>query len=293
MPLPSTPYPCLCFCFLLSHSKLHFSDIGRPLSLSFPLRNVLGPDIVHGLERCEWPPSVHCRLRTPGVPRPLLRAAECCGRGWAEGHRQCSAGMRWKGGGYPLCDIPSGCKGTPPPPSRVPSLCPATAPLTPGAGTIMASMAFVTDRNRHQPLWQHPPTACLPTSGAPSEVPSLLMHPRCRRVALQLCRPWLTCRLDTPPRVQDSLDVAWVDSGCDIRFCYTLLNTSKRTSTEIVEESPAVAPEVGQSILQRYTELLPAVQAVVISGSKAKGFAADLYPTMVQLAKAQGTPLPW
>ena len=38
-------------------------------------------------------------------------------------------------------------------------------------------MAFATDSNRPQPLWQPPPTACLTASGAASEVPSLLMHP--------------------------------------------------------------------------------------------------------------------
>ena len=39
-------------------------------------------------------------------------------------------------------------------------------------------MAFVTDSNRHQPLWQPPPTACVTASEAPSDAPSLLMHPR-------------------------------------------------------------------------------------------------------------------
>ena len=38
-------------------------------------------------------------------------------------------------------------------------------------------MAFVTDSNRPQPLWQPPPTACLIASGAASEVPSLLLQP--------------------------------------------------------------------------------------------------------------------
>ena len=38
-------------------------------------------------------------------------------------------------------------------------------------------MAFVTDSNRPQPLWQPPPTACLTASGTASEAPSLLMHP--------------------------------------------------------------------------------------------------------------------
>ena len=39
-----------------------------------------------------------------------------------------------------------------------------------------ASVAFATDSNRPQPLWQPPPT-CLTTSGAASAVSSLLMHP--------------------------------------------------------------------------------------------------------------------
>ena len=70
--------------------------------------------------------------------------------------------MHWKGGRYP-----------PAPPSRAPSLCPATVPLTPSARLN----AFVTDSNRPQPLGQPPPTACSTASGAASEVPSLLMHP--------------------------------------------------------------------------------------------------------------------
>ena len=42
----------------------------------------------------------------------------------------------------------------PPPPSRAPSLCPATVPLKASAST-----AFVTDSNRPQLLWRPPPTA--------------------------------------------------------------------------------------------------------------------------------------
>ena len=62
------------------------------------------------------------------------------------------------------------CKGgCTPPPSGAPSLSPWRQ--------VPASMAFVTDSNRPQPLWQPPPTACLTTSGAASEVPFLLMHP--------------------------------------------------------------------------------------------------------------------
>ena len=40
------------------------------------------------------------------------------------------------------------------------------------------AVTFVTNSNRPQPLWQPPPTACLTASGAASEVPFLLTHPR-------------------------------------------------------------------------------------------------------------------
>ena len=39
-----------------------------------------------------------------------------------------------------------------------------------------ACTEFLTDDNHPQPLWQPPPTACLPAPGAASEVLSLLMH---------------------------------------------------------------------------------------------------------------------
>ena len=47
----------------------------------------------------------------------------------------------------------------------------------PSLRQLPASMAFVTDSNCPQPLWQLPPTTCLTTSGAASEIPCLLMHP--------------------------------------------------------------------------------------------------------------------
>ena len=64
--------------------------------------------------------------------------------------------------------------GVTPPPSltRAPSLRPAPVSLTPSAG-----LAFVTDSNRPQPLWQPPPTACPTASVGASEALPLLMHP--------------------------------------------------------------------------------------------------------------------
>ena len=69
---------------------------------------------------------------------------------------------------------------TPPPPQGIcigrgggtPPPLQGTKPLSPSR-QVPASMAFVTDSNRPQPLWQPPATACLTAS----EAPSLLMHP--------------------------------------------------------------------------------------------------------------------
>ena len=52
-----------------------------------------------------------------------------------------------------------------------------SAQLRPSDGNCQLQMAFVTDSNRPQPLWQPPPTACLTAPGATSEAPSLPMHP--------------------------------------------------------------------------------------------------------------------
>ena len=75
--------------------------------------------------------------------------------------------MHWKRGGVP-----------PPPPRGRPA---HAQPLSPSR-QVPASMAFVTDSNRPQPLRQPPPTACLTASGAASgaasEVPLPAAPPR-------------------------------------------------------------------------------------------------------------------
>ena len=61
-----------------------------------------------------------------------------------------------------------------------------------------ASIAFVTDSNRPQPLWQPPPTAYLNASGAASEVLSLLMHPCPYRMG-RGCKPELELTVGSQP----------------------------------------------------------------------------------------------
>ena len=85
----------------------------------------------------------------------------------------------------------------------------------------------------------------------------------------------------------DGLTVSWVESNSRIRNCYTLLNTSCNTTTEIVEEGDPVDKKTESRIWTNFLELLPASQIVIISGSKAAGFSSRIFPEMVKVAKKQ------
>ena len=108
------------------------------------------------------PPEAVERLQDLGV----------CGRGGAGGGAEGGEGRRRGRRGRGALERKGGEPPAPPPPGR-----PAYAqPLSPPR-QAPASMAFVTDSNRPQPLWQPPPTACLTASGAASEAPSLPLRP--------------------------------------------------------------------------------------------------------------------
>jgi fructose-1-phosphate kinase PfkB-like protein len=86
----------------------------------------------------------------------------------------------------------------------------------------------------------------------------------------------------------DNLTVRWCDSGSEIRFCYTLLERQGATTTEVVEEAEPVAPGTEAALDTLFSELLREATWVTFSGSKAAGFAAQLFPRWVAAAKAAG-----
>jgi fructose-1-phosphate kinase PfkB-like protein len=83
----------------------------------------------------------------------------------------------------------------------------------------------------------------------------------------------------------DGIQVRWIDSCSEIRFCYTLLSKEKHTTTEIVEEAEGVAAGTNELIYASYISLLDDAHTVIISGTKAPGFSDSLYPAMVAEAK--------
>jgi fructose-1-phosphate kinase PfkB-like protein len=111
---------------------------------------------------------------------------------------------------------------------------------------------------------------------------------------------------------QDKLDVEWVESKSQIRFCYTMLTESNGAAfgngkatcngavfgsgttcgcvTELVEESEAVGTETEQRLFEKFDSLLTSrsFSWLIISGTKAAGFSNEVIPLMVKKAKEKG-----
>jgi fructose-1-phosphate kinase PfkB-like protein len=66
-----------------------------------------------------------------------------------------------------------------------------------------------------------------------------------------------------------------------------LINKKSNTSTEIVEEAEPVGKNTEQNIYKTFLKILPNIEVVIISGTKASGFSENLYPSIVRKAKKQ------
>lgn len=90
----------------------------------------------------------------------------------------------------------------------------------------------------------------------------------------------------------DGVDLRWVDSGSEVRFCTTVIDSRGKTATELVEESAPVRPGTEAALLGLFDELLeellPEAGAVIVSGTKAAGYSDRVVPEMVRRASALG-----
>jgi fructose-1-phosphate kinase PfkB-like protein len=86
---------------------------------------------------------------------------------------------------------------------------------------------------------------------------------------------------------EENFKLVDVNSNADIRFCCTLLNKKKRTTTEIVEQGEVVAVDIDKAIFNHFQVLLKKCDWLIISGTKAPGFSEELFPSRVKAAKAQ------
>jgi fructose-1-phosphate kinase PfkB-like protein len=88
---------------------------------------------------------------------------------------------------------------------------------------------------------------------------------------------------------RDGLRIEWVESSSPIRFCYTLIDKEQKTVTELVEESEKVGTHTEERLFETFLRLMPDYSALIISGTKAKGFSDNLIPEMARAARARGS----
>lgn len=87
---------------------------------------------------------------------------------------------------------------------------------------------------------------------------------------------------------KDDLQIIAPDSGSEVRFCTTLLNREKGTTTELVEEAKPVNPATEKEVRKAFQALLGRVECLVISGTIAPGYGDTLYAEFVREAKEAG-----
>ncbi len=81
---------------------------------------------------------------------------------------------------------------------------------------------------------------------------------------------------------KEGLPVRYVPSQYPTRICTTLINREKGTSTELVEEAGYVGDGVSESFYSLFEEEIKNHKAVIISGTRAKGFDDSLIPRIVE-----------
>lgn len=77
-------------------------------------------------------------------------------------------------------------------------------------------------------------------------------------------------------------------STSPVRTCINIVNGEKKTSTEIVQEPLAVEKGAGKRAFDLFDSLIGQFDALVITGTRAQGYEADLYPRMTGRAKELG-----
>jgi fructose-1-phosphate kinase PfkB-like protein len=82
---------------------------------------------------------------------------------------------------------------------------------------------------------------------------------------------------------KDGVEVRWADSHSDIRTCTTILCQGQ--ATELVEEPHPVDASVEPVIRTLFTQALDEVDALIITGTRAPGYAPSLYADFVREAK--------
>jgi fructose-1-phosphate kinase PfkB-like protein len=88
---------------------------------------------------------------------------------------------------------------------------------------------------------------------------------------------------------EDGLMVEWVESGSPLRCCTTLIETGPgHRATELVEEAIPVAGNTSDLLIQRFGELVASFDAVLLSGTVARGIRKGTMGSLAELGSAAG-----
>lgn len=86
----------------------------------------------------------------------------------------------------------------------------------------------------------------------------------------------------------DGLDLRWVDSGSEVRFCSTVIDLAEKTATELVEEAVPVQAGTEERLLGLFEVLIEDADVLIVSGTKAAGYSDTVFPEMAKRASAKG-----
>ena len=86
----------------------------------------------------------------------------------------------------------------------------------------------------------------------------------------------------------DGLDVRWADSGSEVRFCSTVIDSGEKTATELVEEAVPVQAGTEERLLGLFDTLIEGADVLIVSGTKAAGYSDAVIPEMAKRAAAKG-----
>jgi tagatose 6-phosphate kinase len=83
------------------------------------------------------------------------------------------------------------------------------------------------------------------------------------------------------------LKVRWVESAASSRVCTTLLDLSKKISTEIVENTPAISFQEQASFLAAFGDEAQTAKLTVVTGSLPEGVPSDFYKRLVRVKEGR------
>ncbi len=86
----------------------------------------------------------------------------------------------------------------------------------------------------------------------------------------------------------EGITIRYFLSKAETRTCTTLINEEKGTSTELVEEANEVEAEASGKLFTLFKEEEEKHAAIIISGTKAKGYSDTLIPDIVRSCTGKG-----